>query len=51
MARCARCDACQSQWDFEPCNHCGYPHDEKRTPEQIEKDDADYLERTAVGED
>jgi len=51
MARCLRCDACQSQWDFKPCTRCGYPLDEKRTAEQIEKDDVDYLERMAVGED
>jgi ribosomal protein L37E len=49
MARCSRCDACESQWDFTPCKYCGFPGAETRSPEQVVQDDKNYNER--IGED
>lgn len=31
MARCQRCNACMSQWDFGPCMFCGFPGKDKRS--------------------
>ena len=30
MARCSRCNACESMWDTSPCPHCGFPGKEMR---------------------
>lgn len=49
MTRCQRCDACESMWETKNCRWCNYPDNDKRTPEQVDIDNADYLER--VGED
>lgn len=44
MARCQRCNACESQWDFTPCRSCGFPGVETRTPEMIAQDEKDWKE-------
>lgn len=44
MARCYRCEACQSMWDTSPCKNCGFPGDETRSPEKIEQDARDWAE-------
>ena len=41
MARCQRCFACESMWDFAPCRHCNFPGPDKRTADRIKEDD-DY---------
>ena len=38
MARCQRCNSCQSQWDMTACKRCDYPYADKRTQEQIAQD-------------
>jgi hypothetical protein len=45
MARCYRCDACESQWDMAACKYCGYPGADTRTEEKKKIDAADYEER------
>jgi Zn finger protein HypA/HybF involved in hydrogenase expression len=42
MARCERCNACESQWDFRDCPRCNYPREDIRTGAQIKQDDKDY---------
>lgn len=44
MARCTRCNACESMWEFKDCPHCNFPHKDSRTPEQVTEDDKDYDE-------
>ena len=45
MARCERCDACQSMWDLEPCVHCGFPGEDPRDAQTIENDNWDMYHR------
>lgn len=42
MARCQRCKACESQWDFNDCPYCGFPGEETRTPERIAQEAKDW---------
>lgn len=44
MARCPRCNACESMWDCSPCNYCDYPNVDTRTAEKIIADDKDFDE-------
>lgn len=44
MARCPRCNSCESMWDCSPCKHCAYPDDDTRTLEQVVQDNKDYDE-------
>lgn len=44
MARCHRCNACESMWDCSPCDHCGFPDDDTRTTEVKAEDDEDMEE-------
>ncbi len=45
MARCERCDAPESMWNTNNCKYCNYPATDTRTPEQIETDRKDYIQR------
>jgi hypothetical protein len=44
MARCERCNACESQWDFTPCKHCNFPLTDTRISDQKAQDDKDIEE-------
>lgn len=44
MARCVRCNACESQWEFKTCESCGFPGDDTRTAEVKAQDDKDMEE-------
>lgn len=37
MARCGRCNAAESMWEFKKCPRCNYPDREKRTKEEVVK--------------
>lgn len=45
MARCHRCDACESMWDTSDCKYCGYPGPDTRSQDQVAQDDKDFEER------
>lgn len=44
MARCERCNACESMWDLSPCESCNFPKADTRTADQIKQDDLEYDE-------
>lgn len=43
MARCPRCNACESQWTNDPCKRCDFPMDEQRTVLQLMEDLRDEM--------
>jgi hypothetical protein len=43
MARCERCNACQSQYDFSDCKYCGFPGSDIREPEEVLRDDIEIV--------
>ena len=44
MARCERCNACESMWSTKDCYHCGFPNEDTRDDDQIAEDDLDMDE-------
>lgn len=51
MSRCPRCNGCISMYDREDCQHCAYPKSDKRTPGQIDIDDAETEEFYNINEE
>lgn len=41
MARCPRCNACESPWYTHACRYCNYPQEDIRTEEEKAEDNKD----------
>ncbi len=44
MARCQRCNACESMFKTDNCEYCNYPGFDTRTDKQIEEDNIEIEE-------